>query len=139
MAIGVALVAGVLGSSGWPRSTSSSSSSSRCILASGLQPIIAWLRGHAPLGRGPAILLVYGLFLAVVVGMAVVVVPAALTQFERDTRRPAAVLRRARDWAATLRPTGLSASLDRPDRRRGPDAPAATASPASRPGRPGRA
>ena len=50
------------------------------ILASGLQPFIDWLRGRLPIGRGPTILIVYGLFLATVVGLAVVVVPAALAQ-----------------------------------------------------------
>jgi hypothetical protein len=40
------------------------------ILASGLQPIIDWLRGRLPIGRGPTILIVYGLFLATVVGLA---------------------------------------------------------------------
>jgi len=40
------------------------------ILAAGLQPVIAWLRGHLRVGRGLAILLVYGLFLAIVIGTA---------------------------------------------------------------------
>ena len=58
------------------------------ILASGLQPIIAWMRGHLPIGRGPTILIVYGLFLATVVGLAVVVVPTAIAQARADDRPP---------------------------------------------------
>ena len=81
------------------------------LLASGLQPVIAWIRGHGPVGRGPAILLVYGAFLAVVVGMAFVVVPAAAGQFERVTASLPPFFERAREWAQTLRPGGLASSV----------------------------
>jgi predicted PurR-regulated permease PerM len=78
------------------------------ILASGLQPVIGWIRGHAPIGRGPAILLVYGVFLAVVVGMALVVLPAAFAQFERTLTSLPPIFERARTWASDLRPSGIS-------------------------------
>jgi predicted PurR-regulated permease PerM len=81
------------------------------ILASGLQPFIAWMRGHLAIGRGPTILLVYGAFLAVVIGMALIVLPAALSQFERTIASLPPFFDRARDWAGTIRPTGLSKSL----------------------------
>ena len=81
------------------------------ILASGLQPFIAWIRGHLPLGRGPTILLVYGAFLAIVVGMAFIIVPAAITQLERTMASLPPFFDRAREWAATIRPTGLSRSV----------------------------
>jgi predicted PurR-regulated permease PerM len=81
------------------------------ILASGLQPFIAWIRGHLAIGRGPTILLVYGTFLAVVVAMALFVVPAAISQFERTLTSLPPFFDRAREWAATLRPTGLSRSV----------------------------
>ena len=81
------------------------------ILASGLQPFIAWLRGHLPIGRGPTILLVYGLFLAVVVGMALVVVPAALAQFDRTLARLPPFFESAKEWAATIHPPGLSRTV----------------------------
>jgi predicted PurR-regulated permease PerM len=81
------------------------------ILASGLQPFIAWIRGHLRIGRGPTILLVYGLFLAVVVGMALVVVPAALSELERTSASLPPFFERARAWAETIRPSGLSQSL----------------------------
>jgi predicted PurR-regulated permease PerM len=81
------------------------------ILASGLQPFIAWIRGHLTLGRGPTILLVYGLFLAVVIGMALFVVPAAIGQFERTMASLPPFLDRAREWADTIRPAGLGRGI----------------------------
>jgi predicted PurR-regulated permease PerM len=81
------------------------------ILAAGLQPIVAWLRGHLPLGRGPAILLVYGAFLLIVVGMALVVVPAAINQFGRVMESLPPFFERARTWAADLRPVGIGRAI----------------------------
>jgi predicted PurR-regulated permease PerM len=81
------------------------------ILASGLQPIIAWLRGHLPVGRGPAILLVYGAFFAILVGLVAVVVPTAVAQLERTMASLPPFFERARAWAGTVRPAGLSESL----------------------------
>lgn len=81
------------------------------ILASGLQPFIAWIRGHLPLGRGPTILLVYAAFLLVVVGMAVVVVPAAMSQLDRTIASLPPFFERAKEWAGTIRPPGLSRSI----------------------------
>jgi predicted PurR-regulated permease PerM len=75
------------------------------ILASGLQPVIGWIRGHSPIGRGPAILVVYGLFLVVVVAMAVVVLPAAIAQLERTLVSLPPVFERARTSAAEVRPS----------------------------------
>ena len=77
------------------------------ILASGLQPVIGWIRGHSRIGRGPAILVVYGLFLAIVVAMALVVVPAAIAQFERTLAGLPPFFDRARAWAAQIRPSGI--------------------------------
>lgn len=81
------------------------------IFASGLEPVIGWLRGHLPIGRGPAILLVYGLFLAVVIGMVVVVVPAALSQLERTLAALPRFFEHARAWAATIRPAAASRAV----------------------------
>jgi predicted PurR-regulated permease PerM len=77
------------------------------ILASGLQPVIGWIRAHSRIGRGPAILVVYGLFLAIVIGMALVVVPAAIAQFERTLAGLPPFFDRARAWAAEIRPSGI--------------------------------
>jgi predicted PurR-regulated permease PerM len=81
------------------------------ILASGLQPVVAWIRGHLHIGRGPTILLVYGAFLAVVIGLSFVVVPAAIAQAERIGSSLPPFLERARDWAETIRPAGLGRGL----------------------------
>jgi predicted PurR-regulated permease PerM len=81
------------------------------ILASGLQPVIGWIRAHSPIGRGPAILVVYGLFLAIVVGMALVVLPAAIAQFERTLSSLPPFFDRARAWAADIRPAGLGRGI----------------------------
>jgi predicted PurR-regulated permease PerM len=81
------------------------------ILASGLQPFIAWIRGHLSIGRGPTILLVYASFLVVVVGMALVVVPAAMAQLDRTLASLPPFFDRAKEWAGTIRPPGLSRSI----------------------------
>jgi predicted PurR-regulated permease PerM len=81
------------------------------ILASGLQPIVAWIRGHLPIGRGPTILLVYGAFLAAVVAMALIVVPAAAVQLGRTIASLPPFFERAGAWAQTLRPGALAASV----------------------------
>lgn len=81
------------------------------ILAAGLQPVIAWLRGHLPIGRGASILVVYGAFLLAVVGMAVVVVPASISQFEKTIASLPPFLEDARAWAAELRPTALATGV----------------------------
>jgi predicted PurR-regulated permease PerM len=81
------------------------------ILASGLQPFIAWIRGHIPIGRGPTILLVYGVFFAIVIALALVIVPAASGQLEKTIASLPPFFQHARDWAKTLRPSGLSSSV----------------------------
>lgn len=81
------------------------------ILASGLQPVIAWIRSRRRIGHGPAILLVYGAFFAVVVGMAVAVVPVAISQLDRTMASLPPFLDRAREWAAGVDPPVLSRTL----------------------------
>jgi predicted PurR-regulated permease PerM len=81
------------------------------ILASGLEPMIDWLRGRLPIGRGSTILIVYGLFLAAVVGMAVIVFPAALAELERVVAALPPFFDRVRGWAETIEPAALSRSL----------------------------
>ncbi|HET7029818.1 MAG TPA: AI-2E family transporter [Candidatus Limnocylindrales bacterium] len=81
------------------------------ILASGLQPIVAWLRGHLHVGRGLAILLVYGAFLLIVAGLVLVVVPAAISEFGRTLESLPPFFERARTWASTLQPAALSRTV----------------------------
>jgi predicted PurR-regulated permease PerM len=81
------------------------------LLASALEPFIGWIRGHLGLGRGLTILSVYAVFFVVVIGLALVVVPAAINQFNDIVADLPALLDQARTWAADLRPRGLSTSV----------------------------
>jgi predicted PurR-regulated permease PerM len=83
------------------------------ILAAGLQPVIAWLRGHLRLSRGLSILLVYGAFFVAVLGLALIVLPAATSQLIAATQSLPAFLDRVRDWAGTLQPDALAVSIQR--------------------------
>jgi predicted PurR-regulated permease PerM len=81
------------------------------LLASALEPFVGWIRGHVGIGRGATILLVYAAFFAAVIALAFVIVPAAIAQFNDIIAGLPPVLDQARDWAADLRPRGLSASV----------------------------
>jgi predicted PurR-regulated permease PerM len=81
------------------------------LLASALEPIVGWIRSHLPLGRGPAILLVYAAFFVVVLALAFVVVPAAIGQFNTALGQLPPFIDRARSWAAEIRPAALSSSV----------------------------
>jgi predicted PurR-regulated permease PerM len=74
------------------------------ILAAGLQPIVAWLRAKLHIGRGASILLVYGFFLASVVGLAFVVVPSAIGQAGETLAALPPFFDNVRNWAKTLEP-----------------------------------
>jgi predicted PurR-regulated permease PerM len=81
------------------------------LLASGLEPLIGWLRTRLPIPRGATILVVFGLFLLGVVALALVVVPAALTQASDVAARLPPLLGRLREETSGLRPAALAASL----------------------------
>ena len=81
------------------------------LLASALEPIVGFLRDRLPVGRGAAILLVYVAFFVVVLGLAFIVVPAAIGQGQRIIASLPAFLETIRGWAAGLRPASLSASV----------------------------
>lgn len=77
------------------------------LLASGLEPIVDWLRGRFPTGRLGTIVLVYAAFLAIVVAVGVLLVPEAVRQTQRVAERVPIVIDGARDWSATLQPAAL--------------------------------
>lgn len=81
------------------------------LLASGIEPVVDWVRGRFRPGRGASVLLVYAAFFVAVVGFALVVVPGAIAQFNDLGTRLAPILANARDWAATIEPRALSDSL----------------------------
>ncbi len=110
LAVGVALVVGVLVFA-WAAGPVLVLMFVAVILAAGLQPIISWLRGHLPIGRGVAILLVYGVFLLSVIGIVVVILPSAIAQFQTTLESLPPLFESARLWAADLRPAALSRSL----------------------------
>lgn len=83
------------------------------ILAAGLQPVIAWLRGHLRLGRGASILLVYGAFFVGVIAFATLLLPVAASQLGAATERLPALIDRVRDWAAGLTIAPLATSVRR--------------------------
>lgn len=78
------------------------------LLGAGLEPVIGWLRGRLPIGRAVGILVVYVAFLAVVVGLAVVIIPTAMLQVELAVGRLPAFLETIRSWSTALRPTALA-------------------------------
>ena len=100
------------------------------LLGAALEPVVAAIRGRIGIGRGLSILIVYAAFLAIVVGVAVFIVPAALVQLGSAIGRLPEFLDRMRGWSATLEPRalseGVSALLDAaqaPFRRGGPPDP----------------
>jgi predicted PurR-regulated permease PerM len=110
LAIGVAIVIAVIAFA-WAASPVLVFVFVAIILASGLQPIVAWLRDRLPVGRGAAILLVYGMFLLVVIAMVLLVLPAAISQLQRTLEALPPFFDRTREWASTLRPGALSAAV----------------------------
>ncbi len=83
------------------------------LLASSLEPIVGLIRGRLPLGRGATILVVYAGFLVTVLGLALVIVPAAVGQTEQVLSGLPALLNSIKSAAADLRPAILSDSIVR--------------------------
>jgi predicted PurR-regulated permease PerM len=81
------------------------------LLASALEPVIGAIRSRVGLARWLAILLVYAAFFVTVIGLALVVVPAAINQFNDIVAELPPLLDRARAWAADLPSRGLSTSV----------------------------
>ena len=81
------------------------------LMASGLQPVVDWVRARSRLGRGGTVLVVYLAFFIGVVALALLVVPGAINQFNDLGIRLQPVLADARAWAQGIEPRALSASL----------------------------
>lgn len=81
------------------------------LLASALEPVVGWLRGRIPLGRGLTILVVYVSFLLTAIVMAFIVVPAAVNQAGQIVDSLPPFFEQVRVWAAGLRPVALSTSV----------------------------
>ncbi|MEA2678098.1 MAG: hypothetical protein QOJ81_2239 [Chloroflexota bacterium] len=81
------------------------------LLASGLEPLVHGVRTRSPLGRGATLLAVYAAFFGAVAGLALLVIPSAVTQLGEFGTRVTPLLDSTRDWARTIEPHALSVSL----------------------------
>lgn len=81
------------------------------LLASALEPGIATVRDRLPLGRGATILVTYVTFFVLVIGLAFIVLPAAIRQAEELIAALPPFFEEARTRAAELRPAALSRSV----------------------------
>ena len=81
------------------------------LLASGLDPLIDRIRNHLSLRRGAALLLVYAIFFILVAGLALLVVPGAVNQFNNLGDSIRQLLDDIRAWAAGIEPRPLAIGL----------------------------
>ena len=82
------------------------------LLASALEPMLGWLRERLPIvGRAGTILVVYLTFFVTVVGLAFIVVPAAISQAERILADLPPFFAQARASVEHVRPAALATSL----------------------------
>jgi predicted PurR-regulated permease PerM len=81
------------------------------LLASALEPMVGWLRQRLPIGRVGTILVVYLTFFVVMLGLAFIVLPAAVNQGQRILASLPATIDQLREWASHLRPVSLSRSI----------------------------
>ncbi len=81
------------------------------LIASALRPIVDRLRSAFPVGRGPAILLVYISFFATVAGIAFLLVPLVVGQVSDLAGQLPAVDQRLQAWAVGLQPRELASSI----------------------------
>jgi predicted PurR-regulated permease PerM len=81
------------------------------LLASALEPMVGVIRDRLPVGRGATILLVYLGFFVTVLGLAFLVVPAAIGQGQQIVAKLPGLIETTRTWAETLRPAVLSTSV----------------------------
>jgi predicted PurR-regulated permease PerM len=110
LAIGVAIVAALIGL-GYAAGGVLVLLFVAILLASALEPIVGGIRHRLPIGRGTTILVVYLSFFVTVIGLAFIVVPAAVRQGQEVVEGLPRILETVRAWAATLEPAILSDSV----------------------------
>ena len=81
------------------------------LLASALEPLVGTMRDRLRLGRSLTILVVYLAFFATVIGIAFIVVPAAIKQGEEIIDSLPPFFDQTRAWAADLKPAALARSV----------------------------
>jgi predicted PurR-regulated permease PerM len=82
------------------------------LLATGLEPAIAWLRVRTRLRRGVTILLVYAVFFVLVVVLLLLVVPIAVAQLQGLGGQLPALFDQIRAWASS-QPAPVGDAVDR--------------------------
>ena len=70
------------------------------LLASALEPVIGVIRDRLPIGRGATILVVYVTFFVTVIGLAFIVVPAAISQGQEIVTGLPSIQVVINDWRA---------------------------------------
>jgi predicted PurR-regulated permease PerM len=83
------------------------------LLATGLEPVVGWLRTHTPLGRAPAILVVYAAFFVTFTLLLLLVIPSAVDQLSELGKRLPKILDDLKSWAGTLEPAVLGNAVGR--------------------------
>ena len=81
------------------------------LLGAALEPVVAFMRGRTGIGRGLSILIVYAVFLAAVIGVAVFIVPAAVVQLGAAMSQVPAFLDQVKAWSSQLRPEPLAEGI----------------------------
>jgi predicted PurR-regulated permease PerM len=81
------------------------------LLGSALEPFVGVIRDRLPVGRGATILIVYLAFFVTVIGLGLIVVPAAIGQGQTIMARLPTFFDHVQQWASTLRPVSLSRSV----------------------------
>lgn len=81
------------------------------LLGAALEPVVGAIRGRIAISRGPAVLIVYVVFLTVVVAISVLVVPTALVQLSSALAGLPTFLGQVRAWTDTLRPDAVAQGL----------------------------
>src|SRR3954454_23650558 len=71
------------------------------LLASALEPMVGMIRGRLAVGRGRTILLVYLGFFVTVLGLAFLVVPAAIGQGQQIVSKLPGLIESTKAWAGT--------------------------------------
>ena len=81
------------------------------LFASALAPVVGFLRERTPASRAGALLVVYLTFLIGMVGLAFIVVPAAITQAQDIVEGLPPFIEQVQAWLAELRPRALARSV----------------------------
>ncbi len=83
------------------------------LLASGLDPVVDWVRNRLGLSRVKAITSIYVVLIVVATLLVVLLVPAAVSELNMLSQRLPGLIREARTWAEQLEPAVLGSTIGR--------------------------